>query len=126
MTDLFKKLSNEISNHKDIESDEVSDIIKIFDTEFDTKLILVAPKNDIYTNIYEISKKITLDDKYTDLNYDFFMSMKNDINNKLQEINIHDLFDIDKEKYISINNDIVLFYCYRFYIFKIRIPIIQE
>lgn len=126
MTDLLIKLSNELSNHTNIESDQVGDIVKIYDTEFDTKIILVANKNDIYTNIQEIRKKVILDQKYSDLNYNFFLSMKNDMINKLNNIDIHNLFDTDKEKYISINNDLVMFYCYRFYIFNIRIPIIQE
>jgi hypothetical protein len=121
----FKKLVSEITLSKDIKVEDVKENVHIADTEFDTDLTLLSTKSDIFNLINQIKQDILIGDNNTGLNEEFFISLKTDIINKLKDNNLHDLYDEDIEKFIAINNDLVRFYCYRYVLFHIKIPIVQ-
>jgi hypothetical protein len=122
---LTIQLMNEIYNHKPIDINDVKDAVYIADTEFNTKLLIVATKQEIIQNIINLKFNTIINDTDKENN---FRELKTTINSTINNLGIKkifDLYDTNKEHYITINNDIVNFYCQRYALFNINIPIVQ-
>jgi hypothetical protein len=122
---LTVQLMNEIYNHKHIDINDVKDTVYIADTEFNTNLLIVATKQEIIQNIINLKFNTNNNDKDKE---EKFIGLKTNINETIKNLGIEkifDLYDTNKEHYLTINNDIVDFYCQRYAIFNINIPIVQ-